>query len=137
MIPEIGVALDARIGAWADAEGIPLALPNCPFEKPAGVFLEAHDMPATPQTLDLGLTCRVWPGVYQVNVVVPVGAGRSAGRALAQRIADLFPEGQSIAGDGFTCYVSAQPAIYSGVLNPRKTRYSIPVSIPYRADVSS
>ncbi|HDK7323808.1 TPA: hypothetical protein PTW02_004357 [Cronobacter sakazakii] len=137
MIPDIAAAMNARLGAWADSQKIPLFIENCPGDKPAGIFLESFDMPATPQTLDLGQTCHVYPGIFQVNVVVPVGSGTSAGRALARQVVTLFPEGQSVEGDGFTCWISARPAIYAGVLNPRNTRYSIPVSIPYRADISS
>ncbi|AFH14960.1 phage tail terminator-like protein [Cronobacter sakazakii] len=137
MIPDIGAAMNARLGAWADGQKIPLFIENSPGDKPAGIFLESFDMPATPQTLDLGLTCHIYPGIFQVNVVVPVGSGTSTGRALARQVAALFPEGQSVQGDGFACWISSQPSIYAGVLNPRNTRYSIPVSIPYRADISS
>jgi len=137
MIPDIGAAMNARLGAWADEQEIPLIIENCQADKPGGLFLESFDMPATPHTLDLGLTCHVYTGIFQVNIVVPVGSGTSTARSVARKVADLFPEGQIIKGDGFACWVSAQPAIYAGVLNPRKTRYSIPVSISYRADISS
>lgn len=137
MIPDIASALNAHLGAWADQHGFPFIIENISEDTPPGMYLEAFDLPATPQTLDLGMTCHIYTGIYQVNVVIPVGAGTSQGRYLARQVAGRFPEGASIAGDDFTCYVSAQPGIYAGVLDPRKTRYSIPVSIPYRADITS
>lgn len=60
MIPDIAAALAARLGEWADAEGIPVAWENVPFTPPSdGLYLAVHDMPATPRTLDLGYcACR-------------------------------------------------------------------------------
>lgn len=77
MIPDIATALAARLGEWADAEGIPVAWENVPFTPPSdGLYLAVHDMPATPRTVDLGLRCRIYSGVYQINVVAPAGTGR-------------------------------------------------------------
>ena len=137
MIPDIAAALNAFLGAWADGKGIPFLIENISAKTPTATYLEAFDLPATPQTLDMGLTCHVFTGIYQVNVVLPAGSGTSTGRALAREVAGQFPEGQSIEGDGFTCWIAALPAIRPGVLNPRKTHYSIPISIRYRADISS
>ena len=70
MIPDIASALAARLGAWADAEGISVAWENVPFTPPANeMYLAVHDMPVTPRTIDLGLRCRTYSGVYQINVV--------------------------------------------------------------------
>ncbi|EIY5055171.1 hypothetical protein ML056_003483 [Klebsiella variicola] len=138
MIPDIAAALNARLGAWADNYPIPFVLDNIAIKDyPKGAYLTAHDLPATPQTLDMGLTCHVFTGIYQVNVVLPAGSGTARGRNLARQVAGVFPEGQSIEGDGFTCWITALPAINPGVQNPRKTAYSIPISIRYRADISS
>lgn len=59
MIPDIASALAARLGAWADAEGISVAWENVPFTPPANeMYLAVHDMPVTPRTIDLGLRCQ-------------------------------------------------------------------------------
>ncbi|WP_449541130.1 DUF4128 domain-containing protein [Enterobacter ludwigii] len=136
MIPDIAAALAARLGEWADAEGIPVAWENVPFIPPSdGLYLAVHDMPATPRTLDLGLRCRIYSGVYQINVVAPVGIGRTDVVALADRVAELFPEGQEIAGKDFTCWISSAPGIFRGV--PTPVSYTVPVSLNYRADITS
>lgn len=137
MIPDITSALNAHMGAWADRHGVPFFIENISEEKPPGTYLEAFDLPATPQTLDLALSCHVYRGVYQVNVVLPAGAGTASGRELARQVAARFTEGGGIDGDGFTCWVAGPPAISAGILNPRKTHYSIPVSIPYRVDTTN
>jgi len=55
VIPDIASALAARLGTWADAEGISVAWENVPFTPPANdIYLAVHDMPVTPRTIDLG-----------------------------------------------------------------------------------
>lgn len=136
MIPDIATALAARLGEWADAERIPVAWENVPFTPPSdGLYLAVHDMPATPRTVDLGLRCRIYSGVYQINVVAPAGTGRTDVVALADRVAELFPEGLEIAGKDFTCWISSAPGIFRGV--PTPVSYTVPVSLNYRADITN
>lgn len=136
MIPDIAAALAVRLGAWADAESIAVAWENVPFTPPADtIYLAVHDMPATPRTLDLGLRCRVYSGVYQINIVAPVGTGRSAAVTLAGRVAELFPEGQEVEGNGFICSISGAPGIFRGISTD--VSYTVPVSLNYRADIVS
>ncbi|WP_144815161.1 phage tail terminator-like protein [Enterobacter sp. DE0047] len=136
MIPDITTALEAMLGIWADGEGVPVAWDNIQFDPPGdGLYLISHDMPAQPYSIDLAGGSRVYPGVYQVTVVAPAGGGKSQARALARRVAGLFPENQEIPGDGFTAWVTSPPAIFPGI--PDGVSYSIPVSINYRADISA
>nr|WP_257624850.1 DUF4128 domain-containing protein [Enterobacter bugandensis] len=126
----------ARLGAWADAEGISVAWENVPFTPPVNeMYLAVHDMPATPRTVDLGLRCRIYSGVYQINVVAPAGSGRTSVVALADRVAELFPEGQEIEGRGFTCWIDQTPGVFRGITT--SVSYTVPVSLNYRADISS
>jgi hypothetical protein len=99
------------------------------------MYLAVHDMPVTPRTIDLGLRCRIYSGVYQINVVAPAGSGRTSVVALAGRVAELFPEGQEIAGKDFTCLISSAPGIFRGVSTP--VSYTVPVSLNYRADITN
>lgn len=136
MNPDIAAALAARLGRWADAERIPVAWENVGFTPPvSGIYLVAHDMPATPRTMDLGLRCRVYSGVYQINVVTPAGSGRTSAVVLAGRVAELFPEGLEIEGNDFTCWISSQPGIFRGI--PTPVSYTVPVSLNYRANIIS
>lgn len=136
MIPDIAAALAARLGKWADGISMPVAWENVEFTPPAtGIYLAAYDMPATPQTMDLSLSCRTFSGVYQINVVIPAGAGRAEAISLANKVADLFPEGGDIQGDGFTCWITSTPAIFRGISTA--VSYTVPVSLNYRADIVS
>ncbi|XRY13034.1 phage tail terminator-like protein [Franconibacter pulveris 601] len=130
------MALEARLGAWAEGEGVTVAWDNIQFEPPTdALYLISHDMPARPYSIDLAGECRVYPGVYQVSVVAPAGSGKAQARALAHRVAALFPENEEIPGDGFSAWVTSSPAIYPGV--PDGVSFTIPVSINYRADISA
>jgi hypothetical protein len=136
VIPDIASALATRLGTWADAEGISVAWENVPFTPPANeMYLAVHDMPVTPRTIDLGLRCRTYSGVYQINVVAPAGSGRTSVVALADRVAELFPEGQEIEGRGFTCWIDQTPGVFRGITT--SVSYTVPVSLNYRADISS
>lgn len=132
--PDITTLLEARLGEWADAQGLAVAYENVTFDPPTGVYLESHDMPATPYAIDLGQRARVFVGIYQVSVVVPAAQGRSEGRAIAAQIENLFGNGTEMPGDGFTCYIVGEPAQYRGITT--NTSYSIPISMNYRADVA-
>jgi len=134
VIPDIASALAARLGTWADAEGISVAWENVPFTPPANeMYLAVHDMPVTPRTIDLGLRCRTYSGVYQINVVAPAGSGRTSVVSLAGRVVQLFPEGLEIAGSDFTCWITSTPAVFRGI--PTAVSYTIPISLNYRADI--
>ena len=136
MIRDIATALAARHGEWAEAQGIPVARENVPITPPSdGLYLAVHDMPATPRTVDLGLRCRIYSGVYQINVVAPAGTGRTDVVALADRVAELFPEGQEIEGWGFACWIDQTPGVFRGITT--SVSYTVPVSLNYRADISS
>lgn len=136
MIPDITTAFEAVLGTWADSEGVPVAWDNVQFEPPTdALYLVSHDMPAKPYSIDLAGECRIYPGVYQVNIVAPAGSGKANARLLARRIAALFTENKEVTGDGFSAWVTSPPAIFPGVADG--VSYTIPVSINYRADISA
>lgn len=132
--PDITGLLESRLGEWADLQGLAVAYDNIPFEPPGGIYLTSHDMPATPYAIDLSQRSKVFIGVYQVNVVIPAAQGRREGRTIAGQIEVLFANGTELHGEGFSCYVSGEPAQYAGIATD--TTWTIPVSINYRADVA-
>ncbi|WP_075180583.1 phage tail terminator-like protein [Pantoea sp. 1.19] len=133
--PDIIGLLEARLGEWADAQGLPVAYDNIAFDPPRGIYLTSHDMPASPYAIDLSQRCKVFMGVYQINVVIPAAQGRAEGRAIAAQIEALFANGTEVQGEGFICYVSGEPAQYAGISTDNA--WTIPVSINYRADISA
>ncbi|PIJ49196.1 MULTISPECIES: phage tail terminator-like protein [unclassified Erwinia] len=134
MTPEITTALEAYLGDRMAASGIQVAYDNISFEPPNDeIWLQSHVLPSMPYSIDLARKCKVYPGVYQVSVIVPAQRGKSSGLSVAQHICDLFPDGQAIPADGMALYFNGEPTIYPGIQND--TSYTIPVSMTYRADV--
>lgn len=132
--PDITGLLESRLGEWAEQQGLQVAWDNIPFNPPDDIYLTSHDMPATPYAIDLSQQCKVFIGVYQVNVVIPAAQGRERGRNIASQIEALFENGTELSGEGFSCYISGEPAQYAGVAT--ETTYTLPVSLNYRADIS-
>lgn len=136
MTPDIESELDAIIGVWADSQKIPIALDNIEFKPPdEGFYLTVHNMPATTYSVDLAGQSKVLPGIYQINVVALAGTGKKKAKALASKIASVFPEGRELSGSDFTGWVMSEPSIYAGITT--RTNYTIPISINYRAHFNS
>ncbi|QDL31485.1 DUF4128 domain-containing protein [Serratia liquefaciens] len=129
----IAKLLEARLGEWADAKGVPVVWENIAENPPDTLYLQAYAMPATTTTIDLAEKLQVLPGVWQINVVAKAGDGVSVNgaRQRADEVAALFPVGLSLSDGGLTCYISTPPTVYRGITSD--TRYSIPVSMSYRA----
>nr|WP_255703348.1 MULTISPECIES: phage tail terminator-like protein [unclassified Serratia (in: enterobacteria)] len=125
--------LEARLGEWANAKGVPVVWENISENPPDTLYLQAYAMPATTTTIDLAEKLQVLPGIWQINVVAKAGEGVSVNgaRALADEVAALFPAGLALSDGGLTCYISTPPTVYRGITSD--TRYSIPVSMSYRA----
>ena len=131
--PDIAALLDMHLGKWADEQDIPVSWDNVEFTPPeTGVYLQSHDLPATPYSIDLAGTCLVFPGVYQVNVIARAASGRTLAAQTAKNITALFPQHLELSGDGFTCWVLSRPAIHPGINNG--VNWTVPVSLTYRAE---
>lgn len=131
----IAALLEARLGEWADAHDIPVAWENNSFDPPnEGLYLQAYAMPATTTTIDLAEKLHVLPGVWQINVIAKAGKGVEPARELADQIAALFPVGLAMTEGTLICYIHTPPTVHRGI--PSDTRYVIPVSMSYRADIT-
>lgn len=126
--------LEARLGNWAETQGLQVAFDNIGFTPPDGIYLESHVMPATTTAIDLSRKAKVFRGVYQINVIAPAGTGKSAGGSIAEQLIDLFPENQEMSDGELTCFINSAPSAFAGISTD--TSYTIPVSMSYRADVS-
>ncbi|EPK3183965.1 DUF4128 domain-containing protein [Enterobacter kobei] len=133
--PDIAALLDKHLGKWADEQDIPVSWDNVKFTPPeTGVYLQSHDLPATPYSIDLAGTCLVFPGVYQVNVIAKSATGRVLAAQTAKKITALFFQNLELSGKGFSCWVMSIPAIHPGINNG--VNWTVPVSLTYRAETS-
>lgn len=129
----IRAAFETRLKTWADAQtpAIPLAWQNVPFAPTPGRYARALLLPSPTRCDTLEGGHRRYQGIFQVSLVMPVGAGSRTAEVLAGDLDATFP--MTFEHDGLRiCLLqpmSAAPAIADA------DRYVIPVSAPYRVDV--
>jgi hypothetical protein len=123
---------ESRLAGWTQPKGLQVAWENAPFTPPSGIYLRAFLLRAATTSHDLEGVNRRYQGVFQVNVVAPVGGGSGAPEALAQEIEALFPQNLRLTEGGRTVMVIAPMAMRAPLQDD--DRYTIPVSLRYRAD---
>jgi len=127
----IRAALEGRLATWAATQSLTVAYENVPFNPPSGAYLRAFLLPAETHSDDLAGSHRAYRGIWQVNVVAPIGKGAGAALTIAEAIATLFPVNQSTllaAGVHITHPVTIGAAIQDS------ERYTVPCWCRYRMD---
>lgn len=128
----IRAALEGRLNSFASARGYTITWENRPDSEPEGLYLRASLLPAPTASDDLAGDHRSYRGVFQVLVVAPIRTGPRAAEAIADALADEFVLNLRLSAPSFIVQVirptSTAPALQS------ETRYTVPVSIYYRAD---
>lgn len=133
-LPDIRYLLESRLKTWAAAESpaIPVAWQNVALTPPATRYLRAFVLPAETGSQTLDGSHRRYTGVWQVNVVVPIGTGPGAAEAIAQEIADLYPMNDLLSMTGLDLYITSPMSIHPAIQD--SDRFTVPVSCRYRAD---
>lgn len=111
---------------------VPVAMPSIAYvpvtNKP---YIEAHNiLRAQPQspTLDFAGS-NLFKGIFQVDAVVPQGAGEVTGLRLAAAIAARFPQGLRLPCAPYQIKFNSLSSIAAAVTDAPWVRF--PVSIPY------
>jgi hypothetical protein len=128
----IRAAFESRLASFATARGLSVAWENISFDEPEALYLRAAMLPAPTTSDDLAGVHRGYRGALQVLIVAPIHIG--AGEALnhADALADHFPVNLALTSGGVTVRVT-RPASIAPALQS-ETRYTVPVTIFYRAD---
>lgn len=90
----IRAAFEKRLNDWAKARAPALAVAwqNTKFTPPTNaMYLRAYVMPAATISRDAAGDHRQYRGVFQVNVVMPIGAGSRSAEQVAAELDALFP----------------------------------------------
>jgi hypothetical protein len=95
-------------------------------------YLRAFLLPAITGSNDLAGQHRVYRGVYQINVVAPIGLGPGAVEGIADELAALFPLNLRMTVAGFAAQVIAPVTAAQG--GQDESTFVLPVSFQYRAD---
>ncbi|NMU88411.1 hypothetical protein HGQ98_00725 [Achromobacter ruhlandii] len=89
----IRAAFEKRLNDWAKsrAPALAVAWQNTKFTPPTNaMYLRAYVMPAATISRDAAGDHRQYRGVFQVNVVMPIGAGSRSAEQVAAELDALF-----------------------------------------------
>lgn len=131
-LPRIAELLERHLYQWTARKDLPVAAENITFDAPDRPYVQSHVLPATNDVIDLSGDLVVYRGVYQVNVCVPTGRGKSTAYALAEELVDHFAVNTVLTDGEFSCYIDEIPSASAGIVNNRI--YMVPVSMGYRSD---
>lgn len=123
-----------RLKTWAQVHNpvLPIAYENVPFTPPAGTYLAVFLLPADTTSKDLAGSLRDRTGVFQINVVCPVGNGPGVGQGIAAELDALFPNNLRLTSGAFTVQ-SVTPTRERPPV-PTVDRFTVPVDLQYRSD---
>ena len=130
------IILRAFEAALASASfGFPIAYSNVQFAPVVGkMYLETAYLPAISSNPTRGDGFSRKPGIFQVTVVAPAGAGSAAALTAAGDIVAEFPRGRTLFdADGVRVIVSGAASVAKGFADT--PWYRVPVSIYFLADV--
>jgi hypothetical protein len=140
----IAALLESRLAEISFAIGMPVAWPNIIFEPPDDVpYGRVYILPAQTIGQDFSGQLRTYQGIFQVNIVTPVGIGVSKARSFTNAIAGGFPEGLALVDGELTVYINGPPQVRQPIQDRPTSApngssgsitYTIPVSMQYRAD---
>lgn len=127
---------EARLKAWADARTpkLVIAYEGVTFTPPASgaTYLRAYLMPGNTDSEDLAGKHVSYRGVFQVNVFTASGSGTGTASAIAEEIAQLYPNNLPLTKEDFTVYVRSPMAAAASIQG--ETTSTLPLSFQYRAD---
>lgn len=130
----IRAALEVALNAMAPA--LATAWENQPFQPPVATtaYQKFHLMFADPDNREAGAAYQE-RGYAQVTLMYPIKAGPADAEARASAVLAAFRKGSSFSSGGYTVVVDRTPAIGNGTVDG--DRWSLPVKIPFHADISS
>lgn len=128
----IRAAFEKRLNDWAKVRSpaLPVAWQNTKFTPPAaGVYLRAYVMPAATISLDAAGDHRQFRGVFQVNVVMPIGGGSRAAEQIAAELDALFPVNLMMPSGGLAVRVRTPISVDQPTTGD--SDHTVPISLGY------
>lgn len=123
---------ESRLATWAATKGIDVAWENAHYTPADETYLRAFLLRGTTTSRDMAGANRHRVGVFQVNVVAPLGSGPGAAEAIGEEICALFPAQLRLTDSTFTVLVAQPMALHTGIAS--EDRYTVPVSLRYMSD---
>lgn len=122
-----------RVAAWAADKDLRVAYQGAEFIPDADeTYLACFALPAGTGTNTLAGDHRVYTGIFQVNVVTPIGNGTGDAEGLVDELAELFPAYLRLSKGDFEVIVLTP--VEPGPVLTEDTTLSVSASFQYRAD---
>jgi hypothetical protein len=128
----IRAAFEKRLNDWAKARAPALAVAwqNTKFTPPTNaMYLRAYVMPAATISRDAAGDHRQYRGVFQVNVVMPIGAGSRSAEQVAAELDALFPMNLVMQSGGLAVRVRTPISVDQATTGDAD--HTVPVSLGY------
>lgn len=128
----IRAAFEKRLGDWAKARASALAVAwqNTKFTPLTNaVYLRAYVMPAATISRDAAGDHRQYRGVFQVNVVMPIGAGSRSAEKVAAELDALFPVNLVMQSGGLAVRVRTPISVDQPTTGDAD--HTVPISLGY------
>lgn len=123
---------EARLASWAAAKKLPVAWENVAFTPGASTYLRAFLLRGNTTSRDLAGANTHRVGVFQANVVAPIGEGSGAAETIGEELCTLFPMNLRMVDAGFAVVITSPMALHTGIQS--EDRYTVPVSCRYQSD---
>jgi hypothetical protein len=124
-----------RVAAWAADKDLRVSYQGAEFIPAADeTYLSCFALPAGTDTNTLAGDHRVYTGVFQINVVTPVGSGTGDAEGLVDELAELFPAYLRLNKGDFEVIVLTP--VEPGPALTEDTTLSVSASFQYRADTN-
>lgn len=129
---------EARLSVWAAARvpALRIAYENATFEPRAGeTYLRAFTLPSATDSQDLRGLHREYQGIFQVNVIGPIGKGSGFLKQIVSELGILYP--LYMYPDPAKFPVMVYTPVAQGPAITDDSTYTVPASVSYRADVNT
>ncbi|WP_122663503.1 phage tail terminator-like protein [Pseudomonas viridiflava] len=126
---------ELRLAAWAAERELRVSYQGVNFTPASDeTYLSAFMLPAGTNTNTLSGDHRVYTGVFQINVVTPVGNGTGDAEGLVDELADLFPAFLRLKRDEFEVLVLTPVEPGPPIIGD--TTLTVSASFQYRSDTN-
>lgn len=131
---KIRAALEVALNAIAPA--LATAWENSAFVPPAASvpYQQAFMLFAEPDDPEAGHAVHIQRGIFQINLLYPIGVGDATARARAKVLIDTFYRSRSFTSGGVTVSVERTPEAGQGTVDG--DRWLIPVKIRFFSQIA-
>lgn len=128
------LAIERKIFAWAASYPVKVYYGTEKGDAKLETYLRCHLMPATTTSPYLHNDGTHFTGLYQVTISCNPATPQNVPDAIVSALTDLFPVNSELEADGFSGII--QTPVDRGPTIVDDNRYNVPVTIPYRGEVS-